>query len=347
MIFDFGDTDPRDTIDPSASQPGVMGEMWLNNLANVMRAVGLVVIEVDGWERRGRQNNSGYSLVPTTVMNHHTASDTSAENDVNYMTFNADVAPLANLYIARNGDVHVMAGGPTNTNGEGEDTWGGGVPEDSMNSYAVGIEMGNTGVGEEWTQIQMNAALVVNAALCHVLNLPSSQCRGHEEYAPTRKIDPAGPPRYANGSATWNMDQFRDDVQAILDGTNPGGNVIATRTEVLVPPIRILDSRDFGDEAGRLGDARPDDNGIRVIGVPGVGDAVAVEVVVTMIDPRVPGFITAYSSGPVPGTSDVNASPGTAAIANTTVIPLHNGKFSIFAVGDMHVALDLKSYLRP
>ena len=217
----FGDTDPLDMVDASwdPDGPHAAAALWMDNLANALRYVGLAVVEVEGWQRRSRSSNSGYSRVPTHVVVHHTASATSAENDVNYMTFNADAKPIANLYIERNGVVHVMAGGPTNTNGSGEDKWGGGVPDDSMNSYAVGIEIGNDGIGEYYPEAQVDAARLASAVLLVALNEPIGHLRSHFEWT-DRKVDPSGPPLDTpeTPGIEWDMDQFRGDVYALITG---------------------------------------------------------------------------------------------------------------------------------
>ena len=43
--------------------------------------------------------------------------------------------------------------------------------------------------------------------------------RGHVEWAPDRKVDPAGPSRWATGNETWDLDRFRADVEAFTGST--------------------------------------------------------------------------------------------------------------------------------
>ena len=83
------------------------------------------------------------------------------------MCYGSDVRPVANLYIGRAGDVWVMAAGATNTNGKGRarSTSRGTIPENQMNLYAVGVEMGNNGVGEVWPQTQIDAMFDVTICL--------------------------------------------------------------------------------------------------------------------------------------------------------------------------------------
>jgi hypothetical protein len=83
--------------------------------------------------------------------------------------------PIANILIARDGQVWVLAAGATNTNGKGNAlTFSrGNVPADSMNTRALGCEIANSGVGEQYPQAQVDAMFVVNAiANAHFGNDP-------------------------------------------------------------------------------------------------------------------------------------------------------------------------------
>lgn len=194
--------------------------MRLIDLAAVCRSTGLVVHEVDGWQQRSRRSNTQEYPPggPTAVMCHHTASPphTDGQRDVDYICYGSPVKPVSNLYLSRKAEVWVCAAGPTNTNGAGQDTWGGGVPVDSMNLYAIGIEAANNGVGEPWPWAQQAAYVKLCAALCRAYKIPVNSVRGHAEWSPRRKIDPAGQSQYATGSATWDMGLFRSDVSGAL-----------------------------------------------------------------------------------------------------------------------------------
>ena len=130
------------------------------------------------------------------------------------------VRPVANLYTDRRGVVWVCAAGATNTNGQGRDTWGGGVPADSMNTYAIGNEIANTGTGEPYPIAQQSSVLRSTAALCTGYDIVTHHVRGHFEWAPTRKIDPSGPSQWAT-AGKWNMDAFRHDVDLLLAPAPP------------------------------------------------------------------------------------------------------------------------------
>ena len=197
--------------------------MKLLNLADVCRSALLHVVEVPGWRTRGRSNNSGYTPgLPTHVMVHHTATRpiTDGQRDVDYIVSNAPYPPVSNLYLDRDGTVWVCAAGPSNTNGKGSDWWGGGVPDNQMNTHAIGIEAANDGVGEPWPERQQLAYIELVAALCDLYDIPVGNVRAHHEWT-TRKIDPAGNSRWATGGNKWDMNRFRGDVFRELAATSP------------------------------------------------------------------------------------------------------------------------------
>lgn len=221
----FKDHDPEDRFDASDFLPRptpTSGEVWLTWLADTLRAAGLNVVEYPNWKSRARSSGGYDPGKPYCVMWHHTASgrNSDGQNDADYIAEGDEDAPLANLYIDRSGTVWVIAAGATNTNGKGRSmTFSRGtVPADSMNTHAVGIEMGNDGVGELWPQAQIDSAfLVSNIVNGRLGNLPDD-VGTHQFYAPDRKIDPAvawaveGPwqPDAVTASGTWEL----GDIQA-------------------------------------------------------------------------------------------------------------------------------------
>ena len=207
-----------------------MGSKYLTDLAQVCRSTGAVVIEEAGWQSRARSSGGYNSGCPSHVMCHHTASNPSSDGqpDVDYMCYGSDSRPIANLYLSRKGQIWVMAAGATNTNGKGHDNWGGGVPNDSMNSYAIGIEAANNGVGEPWSIVQQDVYVRLVSALCENYGIPNNNVRAHFEWAPDRKIDPAGESLYASGSSKWDMGMFRRDCSSPMPptpGPQPQGDI--------------------------------------------------------------------------------------------------------------------------
>ena len=226
--------------------------MLLTNLADVVRDAGLDVAEVPGWQTRmrggtGGHATGGYVGNPTHVMVHHTASSWPTIQDVQYLATGHQYAPVSNLHLARDGLVTVIAAGATNTNGAGGPVDG--CPKDSMNSRAIGIEAGNNGTGEPWPAVQQNVYVRLCAALCMAYRIPVSRVLAHFEWAPTRKIDPAGPSVWANMSdqyMRWNMEDFRESVAARMTTQPPEDDDMRT----LDTPERMYDSRTSGGPFG-------------------------------------------------------------------------------------------------
>jgi hypothetical protein len=193
---------------------------YLTEMADVLRAAGLHVEEVDGWETRARSSGGYAEGRPWVVMWHHTASQASPDSDIAYIV-GADTAPISNLYLDRTGCIHVIAAGATNTNGKGgpQSFTRGTVPLDKMNEYAVSIEAANSGLGEPWPCEQIDAFFAASIALTNWLGLSPSDISSHAGWT-TRKIDPAtaaavqGPwkPRSVNTSGTWSLDDLRHEA---------------------------------------------------------------------------------------------------------------------------------------
>lgn len=199
-----------------------MGSRYLTDLADVLRGAGLLVQEVDGWQGRSRSSGGFDGDRPWCIMWHHTASNTTPTNDINYICYGSPDAPLANLYLEQAGIVWVCAAGGTNTNGKGQamPMSKGTVPADSMNTHAIGIEAANDGLGEPWPQVQIDAYFAVNNALAAAYGLQTGDCSTHHAYAQDRKIDPAtaaavqGPwqPASVTTSGTWSLDDIRQEA---------------------------------------------------------------------------------------------------------------------------------------
>lgn len=190
---------------------------YLTDLADVLRAAGLAVVEVPGWQTRARGTGGYAPGLPSHLMVHHTASRPASDGqrDVDYIIAGSSVAPIANIYTDRNGVVWACAAGATNTNGAGSDTWGGGVPANRMNEYAIGNEIANDGVGEPYPLAQQESVLRSSVAICAAYGISTNNVRGHFEWT-SRKIDPSGPSRWAPYGGKWSMNLFRHHVDVAL-----------------------------------------------------------------------------------------------------------------------------------
>jgi hypothetical protein len=195
---------------------------YLTGMADVLEAAGLELVLYDGWETRARSSGGYADGRPWCVLWHHTASRTTPANDVYYMVYGSPDAPVANMLIDREGVVWLTAAGASNHAGKGgpEPLSRGTVPLDSMNLYAVGMEIANDGVGEPYPPAQLEAAFTASIALQQWLGLDKADAVTHAQWAPTRKIDPATAaaarptfsPGAINASGTWNLGDLRAEI---------------------------------------------------------------------------------------------------------------------------------------
>lgn len=301
---------------------------WLTNLHTVLRNAGLTVVETPGWQTRAYPKWGGFQQRPTHVMVHHTASKTSVAADLNYI-LTSPLAPIGNIYLARDGSVHLVAAGTAVTNGKGSSaSWQGGVPDDQMNHWSISIEAANNGTGEPWPKEQTDAYVIMCAALCKEYGIPVHHVRAHFEWAPGRKIDPAGPSPWAVGAAKWNMDAFRVDVAKKLDELN---NNLEDNMQVQNPPLRLIDTR----TTTPIGADK-----MITIDVPGNCKAAMINFVA--IGATKNGFVTAWGDGTRPTTSVLNYIPG-GAIGNAVIVPVVGGKVSVYSSQQIHLVADLYS----
>jgi hypothetical protein len=195
---------------------------YLTELADWLRAAGLEVIEYGGWQTRARSSGGYANGRPWCVMWHHTASQFPDENDAAYIAAVSPDAPLANLMVDRTGTVWVLAAGATNTNGKGYAmTFSRGtVPNDQMNTHAVGMEICNSGVGEPYPVAQIDACMAVSLAITAGVGLEPTDVAQHHDWAPDRKIDPATAdavmgvwqPHSINSSGSWSLVDLRAEL---------------------------------------------------------------------------------------------------------------------------------------
>jgi hypothetical protein len=198
-----------------------------DGLVRHLRSWGLSVQEADGWRSRGRP----YAFNPRAVIAHHTASGRDSGNFASrgiVTTGRSDLpGPLCQFLLGRDGTVLIIAGGYANHAGYGGPRAG--IPEDQGNSYTYGIEAENNGIGEPWSDRQLQAYYRLCAALLDWMHIYDvSKVFAHKEWAPGRKIDPAG----------LGMDNFRDQVRKAL---NHGPSVVTVHLSRLKPGLKNED----------------------------------------------------------------------------------------------------------
>lgn len=327
-----------------------MGAIWLHDLPAVCRAAGLRVRTWPGWELRSR-SSGGYDAV-LAVGAHHTASSPSMTTDgsCRHMWETSATRPVGAIYLARDAEVVIGAAGATNTQGKGGPyrVSKGTIPLDAGNRYTIAIEAANNGVGEVWPKAQLDAYVTLCAALCKAYDLdPLRDVIAHFEWAPDRKIDPAGPPtpfavatdRYLR----WSMTDFRSAVAgARRPSWLPGGTVL----HVTEPHARLLDTRSDGDRRPvEAGQARR----IPIPRTPAGTDGSAAVVNVTVVGATAPGHVQV--TGKIFGTGSTgNFYPGVVE-ANACLVAIVDGEISVRIAGSpsnppkAHLVVDLQGVI--
>lgn len=299
-----------------------MGAYWLHNLPSEAAKRGLQIETYPGWELRSR-SSGGLDGIWGVCM-HHTASATRPENDMAYQWVNSVIRPIGNISLHRDGTIVLGAAGAANTQGAGGPlpTSRGVVPRDEGNKYYIAIEACNNGIGEVWPAAQVAAYKRLVEVLCDVYTLkPETDVILHATWAPTRKIDPAGPtpslPAWGGvwGAKTWGIDDVRDSL--VQSG-------VEMSSFKIFDPIRIVDTR-VGTpynktitqltpggwmDAFPVGGQTPDDADGVILSITGLAHA------------GTGGFLTLWSGeGSKPDASNANPVPGVPSV-NMVWVPL-------------------------
>jgi N-acetylmuramoyl-L-alanine amidase len=160
-------------------------DVMLTDLADVLRAAGLTVVEVDGWKARGH----GPMSEVASIICHHTAGPTSSDHKSLDTVINGRPGlsgPLGNLFLARSGTWYTVAAGVA---------YHAGVVDllSHSNPMAIGIEAENDGIPPlDWPLVETDSYARGCAALARHYGVPLNQILGHKEVAfpRGRKSDP-------------------------------------------------------------------------------------------------------------------------------------------------------------
>ena len=80
--------------------------------------------------------------------------------------------------------------------------------------------------------------------MCDAYDLdPARDVVAHREWAPDRKIDPAGQSAYADGGASWDMNLFRHDVATCWEDHPPPDELTGDEVNEILEAIGALDTR--------------------------------------------------------------------------------------------------------
>jgi hypothetical protein len=172
-----------------------------------LRAAGLAVVEIPGWETRGRPGPHD----PHGILCHHTGGTPDSRSYAEWMALvgrkDEDPPlnpPLAQLGLSRRGIVYVLAGGRANHAGRARliRPW---QTTTDGNADMIGIEAMNTG-SEGWGDVQRRAYVTVCAVLCRRRGWDEQHVLGHKETSTTGKPDPG----------LLDMDDHRTEIRQAL-----------------------------------------------------------------------------------------------------------------------------------
>ena len=174
-------------------------------LERAVKNAGVKYKKVSGWASRGHGTMGSIQ----SVICHHTAGPKSGNSpSLNVVAYGRPglSGPLAQLFLARDGTVYLVAAGISYHAGR--------VSSNRYaNSHAIGIEAEATGL-DSWPAHQIEEYAKLCKALCKEFGLSVSRVQGHKEVAVPRgrKPDP-----------NFNMSQFRKKVGGAKCGVSSGG----------------------------------------------------------------------------------------------------------------------------
>lgn len=191
--------------------PGFSGDpFWL---ADVLRAEGLSVVEMDGWQSRGE----GDQGVLWGAVFHHTGNVNETPEGI---AFHPDLGLAAHLLIRPDGTVYVCGIGKANHAGVG--SWVG-IETDNANEVTIGVEVAilpveNAPHRSGWPDDQYFATVKTMAAILRKLAHQSDRVISHKEWA---TLGPAGWRQGKWDPGAIDMNIFRSDVAAQIDSHTP------------------------------------------------------------------------------------------------------------------------------
>lgn len=217
--------------------------VWLEDV--LRPALGDRLKTLPGWKTDGVGGTMGNIW---GVIWHHTGN--AAEKPESISAGRPDLAgPLAQIHIAPDGIVTIVAVGPCNHAGKGSWT---GLPTDAANDRTIGIECAwprdtsiteATQSRERWPDAQIISMRDVGAALTKYLGVPVSHNISHKEWATQ------GPLGFRQGKwdpGNLDMDWFRGEIQKDIDGYQFPGETPGT-PEVPTQPGTKRFPQDYSD----------------------------------------------------------------------------------------------------
>lgn len=171
-----------------------MAYVWQRWLADEYRKAGLKVVEVFGWENRGRPASTGNFNPQGPTTDHHTGSTTSASKTMptlrTLIQGRPDLpGPLSQVGIGYDGTVYVIAAGRANHAGRVGKSGAAGMPLGADgNALAIGQEVDTNGT-QAMPKAQRDALATVNAVNIRHYKRGTSYIHRHKDISGTGKWD--------------------------------------------------------------------------------------------------------------------------------------------------------------
>jgi len=191
-------------VPPVTTPPAQVG--WKGDpvwLADVLRAEGVKVVELDGWRNRGHGDFGDI----WGVMCHHTGGNNSPVSEI---AFHPTLGLASQIHLAKDGTATICGVGIAYHAGRGSYP---GLPTNDANSRLIGIEAVNLPPKDaphrtSWPAAQYDAYVRICAAIIRRLGYRADRVISHKEWAGVAqgKWDPG----------SIDMDIFRTDVAARL-----------------------------------------------------------------------------------------------------------------------------------
>ncbi|MBS1695174.1 MAG: N-acetylmuramoyl-L-alanine amidase [Actinobacteria bacterium] len=199
----------------SAASPVTGDPLWLEDV--LRPALGDRLRTLPGWQNSGIGGTMGRIW---GIIWHHTGNARASAQSIR--AGRPDLrGPLAQLHIAPDGIVTIVAVGPCNHGGRG--SWAG-IGTDNANAVTIGIECAwpfdtsiteDTQTRERWPDAQIIAMRDVGAAITKHLGVGAERNISHEEWA---KFGPAGFRQGKWDPGNLDMDWFRGEIAKDMRG---------------------------------------------------------------------------------------------------------------------------------
>lgn len=190
-----------------------MSVSFANAVAAGLRAHGVEVRYIAGWDRRGNGQASAYQ----GMIWHHTATAFGNAPSILWNGRSDLAGPLCNTAGNADGSIRIVAAHPANHAGASGGRSMGPLPRTrSFNKYVWGHEIVYPGT-VPMTAAQYRSALILAGVVGGILKRPNPEwIRQHFETSITGKWDPG----YANGK-TYSGAQMRADIWGALNSAGP------------------------------------------------------------------------------------------------------------------------------